>query len=206
MKSIAALRFALLPALAIATVTSSPAGAQIMPGPGLGKAPKASQAPAAPPPPAWPGAGVDKEMVAPPERLTSDMQPNAALFGSINRGDIAAARDALSRGADLNARNILGMTPLDLAIDLGRKNIAFLLLSMRGSPASASNPPPEAKVAETKPAKASKSQKAERRPAKSAPTAAAAAPQTPRLFAGDGGTPVPSAGFLGFDASDRTAR
>ena len=31
-----------------------------------------------------------------------DLQPTDALFDAINRGDIAAARDALNRGADLN--------------------------------------------------------------------------------------------------------
>ena len=47
------------------------------------------------------------------------MEPNDALFDAINRGDIAAARDAISRGADLGARNILGMTPMELSVDLG---------------------------------------------------------------------------------------
>src|SRR4051812_34425418 len=111
MKQIAVLRFALLGAVATAAFTSSPAKAQILPGPGLGgKGKPAVGSPAAPPPPALPGARVDKEMVAPPDRPVSDMQPNDALFDSINRGDIASARDALSRGADLEAKNILGMT------------------------------------------------------------------------------------------------
>ena len=59
------------------------------------------------------------------------MAPTAALFDAINRGDIIAARDALNRGADLNAQNVLGMTPIDLSVDLGRNDITFLLLSMR---------------------------------------------------------------------------
>ena len=59
------------------------------------------------------------------------MEPNEALFDAINRGDIGAARDAISRGADLQGHNILGMTPLELSVDLGRNDISFLLLSMR---------------------------------------------------------------------------
>jgi ankyrin repeat protein len=60
------------------------------------------------------------------------MPPTDALFDAINRGDIAAARDALNRGADLNGVNVLGMTPMELSVDLGRNDISFLLLSMRG--------------------------------------------------------------------------
>ena len=59
------------------------------------------------------------------------MSPNDALFDAINRGDIAAARDALSRGAELDAHNLLGMTPMELSVDLGRNDISFLLLSYR---------------------------------------------------------------------------
>src|ERR1700757_3277395 len=62
------------------------------------------------PPPALPGAA-NAGAVAPPTRVPLDMEPNEALFDAINRGDIGTARDALSRGADLHARNILGMTP-----------------------------------------------------------------------------------------------
>src|SRR5271165_456866 len=106
--------------LLAATVAADPLYAQIIPGQGLGKP---QQKPAAPPqPPALPGARSDKAMVAPPERPLSDMQPNDALFDSINRGDIASARDAISRGADLGAKNVLGMTPLELSIDLGRND------------------------------------------------------------------------------------
>ena len=70
---------------------------------------------------------------APANRAPVDMQPTDALFDAINRGDIATARDAISRGADLQGQNILGMTPLELSIDLGRNDISFLLLSMRAA-------------------------------------------------------------------------
>src|SRR4051794_37938656 len=95
-------RLILLPALA-AGLAASQAHAQILPGRGLapkGQSPS-SGPPARPPPPALPGAGVEKEMVAPPEHAPSDLQPNEALFDAINRGDSASARDALNRGADL---------------------------------------------------------------------------------------------------------
>ena len=61
------------------------------------------------------------------------MEPTDALFDAINRGDINAARDAISRGANLRGHNVLGMTPMELSVDLGRNDISFLLLSMRGA-------------------------------------------------------------------------
>ena len=192
-------------ALGISAVSAASAHAQIIAGPGAGlKAAKGSagqEGTRAPPPPALPGARVDKEMVAPAERPASEMQPNEALFDSINRGDIAAARDAISRGAELDAKNLLGMTPLELSVDLGRRDISFLLLSMRGSGGDTAQPPAKAAAAEPK-VKPAKQARAAHRPAEAPVRTAAepqpAAPHTPRLFAGDGGSPVPNAGFLGF--------
>jgi hypothetical protein len=132
------------------------------------------------------------------------------LFDAINRGDIASARDALNRGADLNGVNILGMTPMELSVDLGRNDISFLLLSMRredgggrasGAPgADAPAFPPAGKTA-----------RAEKHGAPGKPIPARTAQATgiipnkpvaaPKLFANDGGSPVPNAGFLGFDRS-----
>ncbi|MXV64727.1 ankyrin repeat domain-containing protein [Saccharibacter sp. EH60] len=60
-----------------------------------------------------------------------DLNPTGALFDAVNRGSLLAAKEALSRGADMNAHNVLDQTPLDLAIDLGRNDIMFLLLSLR---------------------------------------------------------------------------
>lgn len=85
--------------------------------------------PAAPPPPGLPGA-VGSTNLAPSSPPSQAASPNDALFDAINRGDMAEAQDAISRGADLDARNVLGMTPLELAVDLNRNNIAFLLLSI----------------------------------------------------------------------------
>ncbi len=157
---------------------------------------------ARPLPPALPGAKSDPNMVAPATKLPTDMNPTDALFDAINRGDITAARDALSRGADLDGHNVLGMTPLELSIDLSRNDISFVLLSMRGGDSGASQPPP------TQTAKG-KSQKPARDvfvATKAAPVPKVTAPPPPRvarLFSGDGGTPVPQAGFLGFDSSGR---
>jgi len=160
-------------------------------------------------PPAVPGARAESAP-APAERSPSDMQPTDALFDAINRGDIATARDAVSRGADLDGQNILGLTPLELSIDLGRNDISFMLLSLRAG-ATVAGPPPNSttKPIAKGPLPAAKPGTRETRVTAAKPktppsghglqsTVAAAAPQRPQLFAGDGGTPVPSAGFLGF--------
>jgi hypothetical protein len=159
------------------------------------------------PPPALPGAASSANRVAPAVRPPTDMEPNDALFDAINRGDIATARDAISRGADLRARNILGMTPMELSVDLGRNDISFMLLSMRGGGGKANRqaqtvavttkaPPPARQARQAPPHQAS----ATRLPAQ---TQQPAPSQTARLFSGDGGTPVPNAGFLGFDSGRR---
>lgn len=133
---------------------------------------------------------------APKTKAFNDMQPTDALFDAINRGDIASARDALSRGADLNGVNVLGMTPMELSVDLGRNDITFLLLSLRGedsgrgSRAMAHADAAAAKTAQAKPGKAGRG-----RPQRDVVAKTVA---TPKLFAEDGGTPQPSAGFLGF--------
>jgi hypothetical protein len=71
---------------------------------------------------------------APAAEATTDVKslsPTDALFDAVNRGDLAAARDAVVRGADLNAFNSLGQTPIDASIDLGRNDITFELLAQR---------------------------------------------------------------------------
>jgi hypothetical protein len=161
-----------------------------------GKAPAA--APKVEPPPALPGAQSNGAPAAPATKAPTDMEPNDALFDAINRGDLNAARDAISRGAELSATNVLGMTPLELSVDLGRNDISFMLLSMRGGD-SGSQPPPVATKTSAKPTRQvqTKAAKPTNQANVSVPT------QTPRLFAGDGGTPNPNAGFLGFDSSHR---
>jgi len=155
-------------------------------------------------PPALPGATSRNEVAAPATRNPSDMSPNDALFDAIDRGDIAAARDALSRGAELNAQNMLGMTPMELSVDLGRNDISFLLMSYRNTDAPQGPPSARTKAAGApgpamKAATATPSRHANVVPAKD--VVAAPQPQTPRLFANDGGAAVPSAGFLGFGSA-----
>ena len=210
---------------------SLPAGAQIaMPGAPLGAgsiatggrshgaAPRQAPIPA---PDAVPGAR-SREPAAPATRPAGDMQPTDALFDAINRGDMTAARDALSRGADLNGVNILGMTPLELSVDLARNDISFLLLSMRGEDGGRRPVAPGGDTAAFAPAgkttQAGKpaagpgishatARRRGRAPARGTshgttrPRVVATPAEAPKLFANDGGTPLPSAGFLGFGSS-----
>lgn len=207
---------ALAVGVTLAALLAPTAWAQIgMPGapPGAGdiatgrRQQAAPEKPPIPPPDAIPGAK-PAAPAAPATRAAGDMQPTDALFDAINRGDIAAARDALNRGADLNGVNILGMTPMELSVDLGRNDISFLLLSMRGedsgrgsravgrdapSAVLADKTAPRAKpVAATKTGRGKRGQEANQ----IIPPKVVA---KPKLFANDGGTPLPSAGFLGFD-------
>ena len=185
-------------------VAMPPARAQLIAGPGM----RSKPAPAKPgptPPPALPGAQTDADLVTPTDKIPTDMPPTDALFDAINRGDITSARDAIARGADLNGHNLLGMSPMELAVDLGRNNIAFLLLSLRGerraTPAAKTTTAAEA--AGKPPAVAPRAARVERTAARPTRLPPVKAPQAPQLFAGDGGAPIPSAGFLGFDP-DRT--
>ena len=198
----------LLGGLAVATS----ARAQLSAGPnsnaltGGSKGPPAAPPVAAPPPaPAIPGSHAAAEAPAPALRLPLDMAPNEALFDAINRGDVAAARDAIGRGADLNATNLLGLTPLELSIDLGRNEISFLLLSLRNSAGERAHQTASvqsaAAVAE-QPGRGRTRLSAHRLEA--APVSAAAPPPAP--LPESGGTPVPAAGFLGFDIGRGGAR
>lgn len=200
------------PALAQLAPSNVPGAGRIATGQQSGAA---KQTPALPEPASVPG-NAARTPAAPPTKPSADMAPNDALFDAINRGDIAAARDALDRGADLSARNVLGMTPMELSVDLGRNDISFLLLSMRaedvaGSPDAASPQggqvfaQPEKTARAAKPAKtvraAARGTAARGTAARTAQTIAVATTtpiSRPKLFANDGGTPVPSVGFLGF--------
>lgn len=120
--------------------------------------------------------------------------PTQLLFDAIAIGNIDIVRDAIARGANLNNRNVLGQRPVDLAIDVGRSDIAFLLLSlMRGG----GGPAPDRAAPAAPPGPAARA--APRRGP--APVLPAAPPRTPPLWANDGGAPMPELGFLGFDAS-----
>jgi hypothetical protein len=151
-------------------------------------------------PPALPGlANRNAAPAIPPDANYNNLGPTEALFDSINRGDLGAARDAVSRGADLNGRNVLGLTPIDSAVDQGRNDIAFFLLSARGpGPISEPTPPPPALAGARPPRPGPISAP----PQLAAPTprpAPRTAPTAPATRA-DGGAARPDVGFLGFDA------
>jgi hypothetical protein len=127
----------------------------------------------------------------------SDLSPNDALFDAVNRGDLAAARDAVSRGARLDVENILGLTPIDLAIDLGRNEIMFMLLSMRPAIGGSAPPPREARAAPRPAPRPAPQRVAPVRVPEPTPVR-----QRQHSAAADG-MPVPSAGFLGFGGPGR---
>ena len=129
-------RIGLVTATVLAGFVPAPARAQIggtsVPGPVAPAAKLNRQRQAAPA--ALPGASATP--AAPANPNAGNLSPDAALFDAIERGDLAATRAALSRGASLSARNLLGQTPLDVAVDLGRNDITFLLLSLRNAQAA----------------------------------------------------------------------
>ena len=202
---------------ALCLLAPLPALAQIGPpgsnaGPSSGRGSPVANTPAAPkevtkeaPPPALPGAEPATEGVIPSDKTAADMPPTEALFDSIHRGDVASARDALNRGADLDGRNVLGQSPLDLSIDLNRNDITFLLLSMRGPGgdrgprvAQAGAAPAEAAPARGRRGRAARDASARQgREAVAGDSGPDGGPR-PVLFANDGGSPRPAVGFLGF--------
>ncbi|MEO8715071.1 MAG: hypothetical protein ABI369_08665, partial [Acetobacteraceae bacterium] len=145
------------------------------------------------PPAALPGAAA-KEAIAPPSKVPTLMSPTEQLFDAINRGDMANVRDALSRGADLSASNELGLTPLDLSIDLGRNSISFLLLSRRDATPARTGPAPSVNLANANQPPHGKAPRhaARERPTNGATRVAAAGQRSlPTLFANNGGAPIP---------------
>jgi len=149
-----------------------------------------------------PGLTARPSQVIPPTTIPSSMNPNDALFDAISRGDVPTAREAVARGADTNARNALGLTAVDSAVDQGRPDMIFYLLSLRGAAGSAAAP--EGNTPPPLPARNRAAQR-EPRPSPTAPAATApvrepAPARTARLFANDGGVAQPEVGFLGFDA------
>ena len=141
------------------------------------------------PPPAIPGAEFSGD-VAPATKNPAAMSPNDALFDAINRGDGPAARDAMSRGAQLDAKNVLGQTPLDAAIEANRNDITFLLLSLRGAAGSGAQRPRLAS------AQVPVAVHGGAHGAAAVKTAAVAPPA--RTVSADRGTPNPAVGFTGF--------
>jgi hypothetical protein len=186
------------------TIAAAPAMAQLSGGGmggGMGGAASGGQAPAVQPrtpdiaPPALPGAGAPAPLPTGPVMQKPQIgDPTAALFAAIIKGDDAAAQNALSRGADLEAQNQFGETPLDLSIALNRTSITFLLLQTRNELAAQGEGPEPLGAPWTldNTAPAQTKQKAAYEPPPAPP-----APPTVSL-PGDNGTPNPEAGFLGF--------
>lgn len=142
---------------------------------------------AAAPPAALPGAESREEEHG---HASADMNPTDALFDAINRGSLGAAKEALNRGADMTGHNVLGQTPLDMAIDLNRNDITFLLLSMRT-------------FSDSDPHFASTSLAEDDADAAPPPVASRRTTATTidRRYDTSGGHAEPSVGFLGFGGS-----
>jgi hypothetical protein len=152
------------------------------------------------------------------------LSPNDELFDAIDRGDTSAARDAIARGAELNATNAVGQTPIDESVSLGRNDITFLLVTLLHAGGSnitdaqgpMAMPPPNTLGLSNKDERAVSTPVSFFKPqtppiatrhtshyyasAENSPTEAeppAAAPS----YSDTTGAPVPSAGFVGFGSS-----
>ena len=169
------------------------------------------QAPEKPAPPALPGAQIPQGESVNQSALDNE-DPTKVLFSAINQGNYAEARAAVARGANLQASNALGETPVALSVALGRNAITFMLLSvLHEGGAVASNPATSSKAGAPKTNVASaphsksvphgrvthtnRAEPARRVMADSAGTRKLSAPPAGAATA----TPDPSAGFLGFD-------
>jgi hypothetical protein len=207
----------LLPCALLASLALLPRDAQAQryqggrPGQALGSPSGSLERSNRPPPTALPGLTARGNVEPIPADPNANLAPTPALFDAINRGDLYAARDAVARGADPDATNVLGLTPLDAAVDQGRNDIMFFLLSVRGArptggPAedvqSAFRSQPAVPESAARAGRAARAQAAAASSTVAAPrvTAPEVLPGGPRLWAGDGGAAKPEVGFLGFDA------
>lgn len=169
-----------------------------------GPPPAAPQDTARPAPVALPGLTARQTPTPIPADPNANLSPTAALFDAINRGDLAAARDAVTRGASLEERNVLGLSAIDAAVDQGRNDILFFLLSARPALRGPQTPPAAALTPAQRAARDREAALAARQAARA--TGAGRGPRgpapamRPRLFANDGGAARPEVGFLGFDA------
>ena len=146
-------------------------------------------------PPVLPGTKAPGEAAAPTQPVAT-MTPTEALFDAVNRGDIATARDAVNRGARTETVNELGLTALDLSVDLGRNDISFYLLSIRTDDSGTRRDVERRDIPLATPAAA----EPRRRIAAVTRRGPAEEPveSVPRYSSGYGGSPIPAAGFLGF--------
>lgn len=120
--------------------------------------------------------------------------PTQNLFIAINNNDYAAAQQAVSHGANLNATNQFGETPLDLAIALNRNDITFLLLGTRNELISQGYGQPLGAPILLNNTATNHPRTHHARPMKGSSQPAPRVKTLPNLP----GTPDPQAGFLGF--------
>ncbi len=191
---------------ALAVVLAGPAVAQLVPS-GEGSGPAAAPAARAPAPdvapPALPGFGDQPGLAtAPSVQKPATGDPTTALFTAVTNGDYNAAQDAVSRGADLNAQNPLGETPLELSVALNRNSITFMLLSARNEAGD-----DDAPVSDPMPVTAAPLPYHHHHHDQAVPVASVTAPAAVPLASQNAargnnpGVPNPSAGFLGFGQS-----
>jgi hypothetical protein len=191
-------------------LTAAPAMAQLASGPGgLGSSPGAGPAPtpqARTPdiaPPALPGGGgMNPVATGPVMQKAASGDPTANLFAAITKGDANAAQQAVGSGANLNAQNQFGETPLDLSIALNRTNITFLLLQTRNElNAQGGGPEPMGApwMLDSNSTPGTSNGKSHAKAGTVAVSAPAVPQPSPRIAVQAGnGTPDPQAGFLGF--------
>jgi hypothetical protein len=150
------------------------------------------------------------------------LSPNDELFDAIDRGDTSAARDAIARGAALDATNAVGQTPIDESVSLGRNEITFLLVTLLHAGGSnitdaqgpMAMPPPNTLGLSNKDERAvstpvsffgsqlsAGNTRRKTHSYASAAETATAAPAPAPSYADTTGAPVPSAGFVGFGSS-----
>jgi hypothetical protein len=115
--------------------------------------------------------------------------PTTALFNAIDKNDYGAAQNAVGRGANLNAQNPLGETPLDMSVALNRSTITFMLLAARNEEGDSSGATQAPGATYSAPAPA----------VTVSDHTTAPRPQPVPVMGNDPGTPDPAAGFLGFN-------
>lgn len=147
-------------------------------------------------PPALPGAGAEPALsTAPAAPKVETGDPTAQLFAAINSGDYNSAQDAVSRGADLNAQDSLGETPLDLSVGLNQNSITFMLLAARNESGDDAAAGPVQMSAMPAISHSNSSEHTHTVPARLVEPLHTFQP----VPSNNPGTPNPSAGFLGFN-------
>ena len=73
-----------------------------------------------------------------PQKVVAVQAPDISIYDAANDGNIEAVKQHLADGADVNAKNDFGSTPLIAAALKGHKEIAELLIS-QGADVNAKN-------------------------------------------------------------------